>query len=218
MFNSLISNLAAVHVGRIAPHADAGMTAFVKRPVAGPVAVVNLGLAGDEQRDRRFHGGVEKAVYSYPADNYPLWAAELPGLAFHFLPGAMGENLVITGLDETQVCLGDIIRIGTALLQVSEPREPCNTLARVIGTSKIVRLMHRNGRCGWYNRVLEKGHIQAGDKHEIIARPNPDWTIRRISFFATGPPAATAELEALGAAEGISLDWLGRMARLNARA
>lgn len=214
--------LAAVHVGRVAVQQVTGRvarrTAFAKQPVAGPVCVRTLGLAGDEQANKRYHGGPDKAVYSYPLGNYLLWAADLPAFAPRFVPGGMGENLVIQGLDEDDVCLGDIYRIGTARLQVSEPREPCNTLARMTGTTRVVKLMLRTRRCGWYNRVLEEGTLGAGDAVVLEARPNPGWTIRRIACMAAGAPADAADLAALQKLSGVSPSWLGRAVKAAASA
>ena len=184
----------------------------------GPVRATRLGLDGDEQGNRRVHGGPEKAVYSYPCANYPLWAADLPDFAARFVPGGMGENLVIGGLDEDRVCLGDVLRIGTARLQVSEPREPCNTLARMTGTARVVKMMLRTGRCGWYSRVLDEGMVRAGDDVVLEARPNPGWTIRRVARMAADLPATPLDAEALKGLSGVSPGWLARALKAAGRA
>jgi MOSC domain-containing protein YiiM len=201
------AHLAAVHIGPVAVHPDAGRTAFIKAPVTGAVALEPTGLAGDAVGNRRVHGGPEKAVYSYPQAHYPLWAADLPDHAARFVPGGMGENLVITGADEHSICIGDIIGIGSAVLQVAQPREPCNTLARIIGTPKVVRLMVRTGRCGWYSRVLSPGDLAAGDEHRLLDRPNPEWSVYRFSRFAAGDPLPSAALEQLCTLEGLTPAW-----------
>lgn len=202
--------LLAVHVGPVARHPLAGRTAFAKQPASGPVRVSYLGLAGDDQANRRFHGGPDKAVYSYPLRNYPLWAADLPAHADRFVAGGMGENLVVDGRDEDEVCLGDIFRVGTVRLQVSEPREPCNTLARVVGTTRIVKMMLRTGRCGWYSRVLDEGVLAAGDALVLETRPNPGWTIRRVARMAADLPATPVEAQALKTLSGLSPGWRDR--------
>jgi MOSC domain-containing protein YiiM len=99
-------------------------SAYRRQPVDGPVEVHELGLEGDMVGNRRVHGGKEKAVYAYPLSGYAGWRAEFPGIADRFVPGAMGENLVIDRLDEASVHLGDIIRCGTATLQVAQIRGP----------------------------------------------------------------------------------------------
>ena len=204
-------SIEAVRVGQIARLENAGrggkglLTAFAKSPLAAAVRVGTLGLAGDAQGNQRVHGGPEKAIYGYPASGYANWRAEFPDLGMR--PGAMGENLVITGLDENTVHIGDIVRAGTALLQVSQIREPCSTLAAIHGTSRVIRAMTRSGRCGWYYRVLEEGEIGAGDCHDIIDRPNPDWTITRFASFAAGRSGTVAALAELATLPGLTPAW-----------
>ncbi len=198
--------VVSVHTGKSAPLGDAGKpSAFRKAAAAGPVAVGQLGLAGDEQADRRFHGGPDKAVYAYDVAAYAEWSAAFPALRFG--PGGMGENLALTGFDETTVCIGDRHRIGTALLEVSEPRQPCWKLAAVYGELLLVRAMFGNGRCGWYYRVIETGFVAAADAVERVERHASDWTIRRIAAFTVArcrPPAEVDEVLALpGLAEGL---------------
>ena len=201
----------AVLAARVARHPVAGRTAFAKQPVHGPTAIGRLGLEGDEQGNRRLHGGPEKAVYCYAASNYPLWATELPDHATRFVAGGMGENLTVSGLDEDSVCLGDVVQIGSVRLQVSEPREPCNTLARMIGTPRVVKLMLRTARCGWYSRVLVAGVLSAGDRVERLERPNPGWTMRRVARLAADQPATPMELAELKQLRGVSPLWLARV-------
>lgn len=190
-----------------------GWTAFRKQPVPGPVAVHHLGLEGDTQHNKRVHGGPEKAVYSYPLSGYPGWIADFPDMATSFVPGAMGENLCIAGQDETTICIGDIIRAGTALIQVAQIREPCNTFARVLGTPKVVRAMARSGRSGWYSRVLEPGLIAPGDAHTVIDRPNPAWTMHRFSLFSRGDPQSRDDLAAIAQLAGLTPAWSAKAAR-----
>lgn len=188
-------------------------SAYRRQPVDGPVAVHELGLEGDVVGNRRVHGGPEKAVYAYPLSGYAGWRAEFPGIADRFVPGAMGENLVIDRLDEASVHLGDIIRCGTATLQVAQIREPCSTFAAVIGTARVVKAMVRSGRCGWYLRVLEPGQIAAGDRHDVIERPNPAWPISRFTPIAAGRAGGSAALAELAALPGLSGYWRSKLAR-----
>ncbi|GGE00793.1 molybdenum cofactor sulfurase [Polymorphobacter glacialis] len=200
--------IQAIHVGRTAPLRGNGqLAAFIKTPVTGSVAIHSLGIAGDEQTHRRVHGGPDKAVYAYALSDYVGWRAEFPEIADRFGPGSMGENLVVTGLDETSVHIGDIIRCGTALLQVSQIREPCAILADVMGTAKVVRAMVRSGRCGWYFRVLEPGSVAAGDPHTIIERPNPSWPISRFTPFAAGKGGTVEALQELTTLPGLTRYW-----------
>lgn len=215
--------ILAVHVGRIARLENNGRdrpgvdTAFVKYPATGPVAVHALGLAGDEQSNLRVHGGPEKAIYGYPISGYAGWRAEFPDMADRFVPGAMGENLVVNGPDEARICIGDIIRCGSATLQISQIREPCSTFAAVLGTTRVVRAMTKSGRCGWYYRVLEPGRITAGDGHEVIDRPNPEWTIARFAAFAAGRSGTIDAIRALTTLPGLTPGWQRKAAEVLVR-
>ncbi len=159
------------------PHDQPWTTGFFKTPVEGRVFAGTTNLAGDGQADLKHHGGVDKAVLAYSADHYPRWRDELgiPDMPH----GAFGENLTIGGLSEQSVCIGDVLRIGTVLFEVSQPRQPCWKLARRWRMHELTPTMVRNGRSGWYLRVLDQGWIEAGMPVELIARPNPAWPITR---------------------------------------
>ena len=189
------------------------LSAYRRQPVAGPVAVHELGLAGDQVGNTRVHGGPEKAIYAYPLSGYAGWQADFPDLADRFGPGAMGENLVVEGLDEASLCLGDVIRCGTATLQIAQIREPCSTFAAALGTTRVVKAMVRSGRCGWYFRVLECGQIAPGDGHDVIERPNPAWPIARFTPIAAGKAGRHEELAELAALPGLSGYWRAKLAR-----
>jgi MOSC domain-containing protein YiiM len=212
--------IAAVHLGSITRLENAGRrgagidTAYRKLPVAGPVAVHALGLAGDTQVNRKYHGGPEKAVYGYPVSGYDNWRAEFPDLAARFGPGAMGENLVIAGQDEASLCIGDIIRCGSATLQIAQIREPCSTFAAIFGTTRVVRAMVRSGRCGWYYRVIEAGTLGAGDGHDVIDRPNPDWPVARLAAFAASRVGTVSALEMLSRLPGLTPAWQAKAAAM----
>jgi MOSC domain-containing protein YiiM len=141
-------------------------TAFEKRPVEGPVRATRLRLEGDCQANLQVHGGLHKAVYAYPYENYASWASQLDREPEEI--AGYGENLTLEGLLETQVGLGDRLRIGAALFEVSEPREPCFKFEAYAGKPGIAQMMIANGRCGFYLRVLEEGMLQAGDSIEIV--------------------------------------------------
>ncbi len=188
-------------------------SAYHRQAVNGAVLVHELGLAGDQVGNTRVHGGPEKAVYAYPLAGYAAWRAEFPDIADQFQPGAMGENLVVEGLDETSLCLGDIIRCGAATLQIAQIREPCSTFAAVMGTTRVVKAMVRSGRCGWYLRVLEGGQIAAGDGHDVIERPNPAWPISRFTPIAAGKAGRVEDLAELAVLPGLSAYWRAKLAR-----
>jgi MOSC domain-containing protein YiiM len=182
------ATVASVQVGRIAPLGPQRLaSAFVKRSVAGPVSVGLVGLVGDEQADLRVHGGPEKAVYAYAAAHYPEWAADFPALAKRFTPGGFGENLTIAGLTEQDLCVGDIHGIGSVRLQVCQPRQPCAKLALNFEYPRLPKAMVRNGRSGWYYRVLTPGTLQAGDGVQLLERPLPDFPFNALLRFLYSP-------------------------------
>jgi MOSC domain-containing protein YiiM len=149
-------------------------SAIVKRAVPGSVLVGPLGLAGDEQADPTVHGGLEKAVYAYPSEHYAFWREHTgrPDLPY----GALGENLTLSGLVETELWLGDILAIGSCVFAVSRPREPCGKLARHLDSRTAGREMIRRGITGWYLEVVQPGSLQAGDG--VTLTPGP----RRMSL------------------------------------
>lgn len=201
----MTARLASIQVGRIAPLGpDAVPSGFIKKAVAGPVTVGELGLDGDAQADLTVHGGPEKAVYGYAADHYPRWARDFPALAERFLAGSMGENLTVTGIEEGDLCVGDVHVIGSALLQLCQPRQPCFKLALALGEARLAKAMVRSGRSGWYYRVLRGGTIAAGDTVTLGERPNPDFPFARLTEIVNRGGASIAELQALADMPGVA--------------
>lgn len=141
-------------------------TGIWKAPVSGPVRVARHNLAGDGQADLENHGGVDKAVYAYPAEHYAPWRTEL-GRA-DLAHGGFGENLTTEGLREDAVAIGARLRIGTAVLEVSQPRTPCFKLGLRFGDPALVKRFLASGRCGFYLRVVAEGALAAGDAIELL--------------------------------------------------
>lgn len=156
-------------------------SAIAKHPRQGPLAVGRLGLEGDEQGDLRVHGGVEKAIHHYPREHYAAWTAELGEHPLLAEPGAFGENFSTTGWRESDVCLGDRIRVGSALLEVSQGRMPCWKLNDHFDVAQMALRVQQSGRTGWYYRVLEEGVVQAGERLELVERPHGEWSVARLS-------------------------------------
>lgn len=200
--------ITEVRRGRVRPLGPRGVPSGIdKHPVTGPVMANADGLDGDEQGDLRHHGGPDKALHAYAISNLALWAADLPDQAGLFVPGAFGENLAVGGIDESGICLGDHWRIGAALCEVSQGRQPCWRLNLRFGRADMARLVQGTGRTGWYFRVLEPGLIAAGENATLLARPNPRWTITRVTrllYHDTQDRAALAEFSAL---RGLPESW-----------
>jgi MOSC domain-containing protein YiiM len=207
------ATLLSVQVGEVAPLGPTGVpSGFVKRPVSGPVWVGTLNLTGDAQADLRVHGGPDKAVYAYAAANYAAWRAEFPEHADRMTPGVFGENLTVDGMVEADLCVGDIHAIGAARLQVCQPRQPCFKFALRFEDRRMPGAMVRNGRSGWYYRVLEEGSLQAGDPVRVLERPNPTFPFQRLIAIVHNDPATPEELEMMATAPGVAR-WLRAMAR-----
>lgn len=165
------ARLVSLNAGEPRPLGYRGRTVqsgIVKPPVEGALRVSKHGLEGDAQADLKNHGGPEKAVCVYPLEHYPYWEARLgrdPGL------GSFGENFSTEGLPETEVCIGDVYRVGSSLLQVSQPRQPCYKLAARHGVPEMAAWVQQTGRTGFYLRCLEPGEVQAGEDVSLVERP-----------------------------------------------
>lgn len=171
----------AVRVGVVKPLGPHEVPSGIdKTPVDGQVVLMASGLIGDRHGDTRHHGGPEKAVHLYPLDHYAAWREELPGLAGRLVAGAFGENLVVGGITEGQVCIGDVFKAGTAVVEISQGRQPCWRLNLRFGIADMARRVQASGRTGWYFRVIETGVLAAGSTLTLTRRPNPGWSLARV--------------------------------------
>lgn len=144
---------------------------IAKRAVTGPVWLGATGFAGDEQVDRRVHGGPERAVCVFTIAGYRHWAAVYPRRAADFVPGAFGENLCCAGIDEREACIGDRWQLGEAILEISQPRNPCWKLSQHLELPDLSKRIVQTGYgAGWLCRVIQPGHVQAGDRLSILVR------------------------------------------------
>ena len=159
-------------------------TAIFKNPVEGPVKVNDLNLAGDKQADLTVHGGLEKAVYAYPAEHYEYWRNELPTVPFS--PGKFGENLTTEGLGEDTLCIGDRLRVGTAVLTVTQPRMPYYKLEARFGRDDMIKRFLASGRSGFYFSVIDPGEVGAGSEVEILSRDADRVTLAYIQELYLG--------------------------------
>lgn len=179
-------------------------TGIFKEPVEGRIKVRRLNLEGDAQADLRVHGGEDKAVYAYPAEHYRTWSEEL-GRDLPF--GQFGENLTVEGLLEDQVRIGDIYRIGTARLQVSQPRTPCHKLAARMDSQEFPRRFLESGRSGFYLRVLQEGELGKGDSIHRESREAESVTVLEASFLFRDEPADLSLLRRAAHQPSLSPSW-----------
>lgn len=186
----------ALLTGRASPYTRPGSRSGIdKHACMGSVHISELGLAGDEQGDPRVHGGPDKAVHHYPFEHYATWQEELGSLPLLQSPGAFGENISTRGLGEGNVCIGDQFTLGSALLEVSQGRQPCWKLNDRFDVADMARRVQSTGRTGWYYRVLQPGSTTAGDLLVLKARPHPDWTLRRLGTLLFDRVLDSAALE-----------------------
>ncbi|WP_020591705.1 MOSC domain-containing protein [Kiloniella laminariae] len=187
-------------------------SAIAKQSLEGSVSITKLGLVGDEQADSRHHGGPEKALHHYASDHYPAWARECASEAAEIsleklVPGGFGENISTKGLSEADVCVGDIYRLGTALVQVSQGRQPCWKLNVRFGWPKMASAVQLSGRTGWYYRVLEEGKVQAGDSLELRDRLAEHWSLADIHNVLYVDTLNQEKLKSLVALELLTESW-----------
>ncbi|PJF44732.1 MAG: MOSC domain-containing protein [Phototrophicales bacterium] len=186
-------------------------TSIFKQPVNRRVAVHTEHLEGDQQADLSVHGGPDKAVYVYPYEHYAYWEKVLGRSDFQY--GQFGENLTIHGLIEDNVWIGDVFRVGTAVLQVSQPRIPCFKLGIKMGDPSFVKRFLQARRSGFYCRVLEVGDVAAGDRIERLERgPNPKMSITflyRLRFDEAEPDLLQQAVELIP----LSTSWRDKFAQ-----
>jgi MOSC domain-containing protein YiiM len=183
-----------------------------KHAVVGGVELTREGIVGDVQADRRFHGGVDKAVHHYAAENYSILKEYFPEIEDAFVPGSIGENISTLGWDETTVCIGDVFAVGKCKVQVSQPRSPCWKINARYGMEDISKFIEERGIAGWYYRVVQTGMLAAGDEFALLER-NPDpITLREFWRVFLLPRPDHAELSRIGATPGLNEDMQARIA------
>lgn len=171
-----MARVLSICVGAVvrAPWIAHGRTAIDKRPVAGPVRASELGLEGDDQANKKFHGGIDQAVYAYDRADLDWWAAEL---GRELADGIFGENLTTTDVDLTAVVIGERWRIGSATFEVSVPRIPCLTFQRHLGEDDWIKRFTAAVRPGLYLRVTAGGTLSAGDPIVRLDTPTHGITV-----------------------------------------
>lgn len=169
-------------------------TGIWKEPVVGrAVRLRGVNLDGDDQADRTVHGGADKAVYAYAAEDYRHWS-EMAGIETH--PGLFGENLTVQGLDLRAARVGDRWRVGSALLEVAQPRLPCFKLGIRMNDARFPKRFLAAGRLGAYLRIIEAGEVRAGDAIQLVLRPDHDVTLGLMAESLRDPRKAAALLAA----------------------
>ncbi len=203
------TQIESIMIGKVEAFGPKGEpSAFRKRAVSGLLEIGELGIGGDEQADRENHGGRDKAILHYAYDHYAQWRMEKPELAEALsLPGAFGENISSCGFTEQKLCIGDQIGLGTAVVQISQGRQPCWKLGHRFGDPKMVKAVIETKRCGWYYRVLQPGTVSEGDDIELMDRPHPEWSVAKAIDLLHDPKPEREALEALTELPSLSSSW-----------
>lgn len=185
-------------------------TSINRRPVHESVDLTITGFAGDRPSNQEVHGGVDRAACCYPHEHYAHWRDVLGG---EVEVPAFGENLTTHGALETEVCVGDVYRIGGATVQISQPRQPCGTLAMWIGHSHLPKWVNEAGYTGFYLRVLSPGSVRAGDEMTLIERPLVGATILALTRLMLDKEAPIERLEEASAMVELSESWRTKLAK-----
>lgn len=212
------TRIDAVLSGKVVIFTDEGDTsAIAKRPVDGQRSVGTLGIEGDEQADLAVHGGPDKAIHHYPRDHYQGWQQAIGALPQFDAAGAFGENISTSGWTEHDVCIGDRFRLGTALVEIAQGRQPCWKQAHHLGQPGMVAAMVRSGHTGWYYRVIESGAVAAGDAIALVERAHDDWPVARVFGLLIGGKhrGEAAALRDLSRLEVLADGWRNRAAKLS---
>jgi len=198
----------SLFIGGIRPLPESGRpTGIYKQQVDAPVELDIQGFVGDQQADRRVHGGPEKAVHLYPAAHYHRLAERFPDAAAQLVPGSMGENLSTAELTEDDVHLGEIWQLGDARLQICQPRNPCWKIDERFGQEGMAAFIAEHGLTGWYWRVLQPGLVRPGDElRPLDCAANAPTLAAAMALWQDHRPAL-ADLEQLVATPGIAGQW-----------
>jgi MOSC domain-containing protein YiiM len=215
----ITSTLDALLIGTPQPfHPARGWSSMARMAVDGPVIAGPLGFAGDAVADPSVHGGPDKAVHFYPREHYAAWAADIGDHPHLAAPGGFGENLSAFGLTENTVRIGDRFRIGTALFEVAQGRQPCWKLDHHFTRPTMAADVIRTGRGGMYLRVIEDGMVAPGDAIAQVGSGAAEWTVARVAHLLIGGGHKTAEgqraLVHLAALPTLAANWRERAAKL----
>lgn len=189
-------------IGTPQPFRDDGeMSAIAKKSTDDALMLGFEGLEGNQVGDPIHHGGRDKAVHLYPVEHYAFWREKYPDLDLLERPGAFGENFSCSGMSEDRLCLGDIFRLGDALIQCSHARQPCWKLNHRFGKPDVLKTVVKTGKSGSYFRVLETGMVRAGDEFVQQDRPSPDWPLDRLFSLIIGGQNKGRDTELRGLSE-----------------
>lgn len=179
-------------------------TAIYKSPVDSPLLLTKTNIVGDGQADLVNHGGFDQAVCVYCSEHFLFWEHlyQRP-----FEPGAFGENITLFGRTEEEICIGDVFQIGTAIVQVSQPRQPCFKLAKRHGIKDLPLKIQQTGYTGFYLRTIKEGMIQRGDELHLLDRSKNPLSIQYINKAKYGKQTNVEALQEIIEEPALSEAW-----------
>lgn len=183
------------------------LSAIQKTQRPGPWKITHLGIEGDEQANKKHHGGVEKAIHHYPYDHYKYWQNTIGDHALLNQPGAFGENISTIGWTEETICIGDIIALGPTYLQVSQGRQPCLNLNLRFNITEMSSFVQSSGLTGWYYRIIEPGIVNTEDRMQILERPHADWPLSRLNRHLYHDKLNREALEEMSELKELAENW-----------
>ena len=192
-------------------------SAIGKQPTDAVLLLEEAGFVEDNQADLKFHGGPEKAVHHYAAEHMEHWRQAFPDHAGQFVPGCFGENISTAGLNEQNLCLGDVLTMGSARVQICQGRQPCWKLNAHTGIAEMAARFQQTARTGWYYRVLETGKVQAGDIVRLVDRRHPDWPLVRVIHARFDPALSADQARELSNLPALSESWREAFRKKQAR-
>lgn len=185
-------------------HGKQVVTGIRKQPVSGPLRLGMTGFEGDGVADKKHHGGPDKAVCVYSLDYYSYWEEKL---GIMMPKAAFGENFTVSGLNEEDIRIGDIFQAGSAVVQVSQPRQPCKTLAARFGRNDMVKMVVDSGKTGFYFRVLEEGLVKEGDRLDLKERESNNVTVSFANHTYHNDKKSCEAIEKILAIPSLSDSW-----------
>ena len=194
----------ALFIGEGKPLGEDGDLSGIFKARVRTIDVGLQGVAGDVQVDRRYHGGPDRALHQYPVENYARLADAFPALREDFVPGCLGENVSSSGLCEQDVFVGDVVRLGTCLLQITQPRTVCWRIDHRFEVSGLAKFIHEHGLTGWLYRVLEPGCVREGDEVVLVERPNATMSLADLLALQREHRPDPARLQAASELPGLA--------------
>lgn len=195
-----------VFIGKIRDYDGSRPSAIAKVQVDGELTLNDLGLLGDEQAEKKIHGGPDRALCHYPREYYAEWERDFPDQASLFYAPAFGENLSTEGMNEHNVFIGDIYRWGETLIQVTQPRSPCFKLNYHFAISDMASVMQNSGKTGWLYRVIATGNVSSDAPLELVSRLS-DVSVHEAGVIAWSMPFDDDQYHRLLSAAGLSVSW-----------